>query len=347
MRLHRLPLKSTLIFVCSLAVLVLVYVVGSEVGEPFTTKAAGNNQLISTNQPYASLDLRVAGTAIYQGGPIKELTKLSPAAGVSRRYFSFAVPADNLTEYGLMTTPASPAPAGGYPVVILIHGYIQPGAYSTKKAYLPDMEFYSQHGFVVLKPDLRGQGLSIHAGQPEGAYYSMAYNTDIMSLIASVKKTTGLNGGDINLWGHSMGAYIALRAAVLSPDIRSVILLSTPLDYPQDMYGDYRPRSDYANPVALKIRKAVLKQYGTPLNNPTFWNYTSPMNFLIETHAYIQIHVGAKDKIVPPKFSSDLNLALNQLQLPHSYYVYPSGNHGLLSVRQQIYARSLPVLQRP
>ena len=337
--------KSVIYVLLGLVLLWVIYNVGGEVGEPFTTNASGNNQLISTKQPYADLDLRVANSAIYQGSPIKKLKDLGVDHQVNRMIISFAVPADSLTEYGLMTTPQTPTPAAGYPVIILLHGYIQPSVYSTKNAYLSEMEFYSQHGFVVIKPDLRGQGLSIHAGKPEGAYYSMAYNTDVMSLIASVKRTPGLNPSNMSLWGHSMGAYLALRAAVLSPDIKNVILLSAPAGYVQDMYMSFTPRSDFANPVAFSIRKKVLAQHGTPLNNPNYWDYTSPINFLANTRATIQIYVGAKDTVVPPKFSADLNQALDQLQAPHYYYVYPNGKHGLLAERSQIYERSLQILQ--
>ena len=112
------------------------------------------------------------------------------------------------------------------------------------------------------------------------------------------------------------------------------------------MYNSYTPKSDIANPVAFAVRKKVLEQYGTPLSNPNFWYYASPINFLSNTHAFIQIHVGAKDRVVPPKLSADLNLTLNQLNLPHSYFVYNDGGHGLLAQRPQIYARSLQVLQK-
>jgi len=328
-------LKTVLYIVFSLLILVVIYL--------FSDATADRD---SASQAYTSLDLRVAATASYTGSPIKITSQLGPDHNVRRTVVNFAVPASGLSEYGLMTTPTMPAPAGGYPVIILLHGFIQPNAYSTKKAYLPDMEFYSQHGFAVIKPDLRGQGLSIHQGKPEGAYYSMAYNTDILSLLASVEKTPGLNSNNISFWGHSMGAYLALRAAVLSPDIKNVILLSGPVAGIKDMYNSYTPRSDVANPVAFSVRKSVLREHGTPLNNPNFWYSASPINFLSNTHAFIQIHVGAKDRVVPPKLSADLNLALNQLNLPHSYFVYPTGKHGLLAQRSQIYARSLQALQK-
>jgi dipeptidyl aminopeptidase/acylaminoacyl peptidase len=330
-----LSLKTGLYIVFAAAALIVIYL--------FSDATADRD---SASQAYTSLNLRVATTAVYTGSPLKTTSQLGLDHNVQRAIVNFAVPASRLSEYGLMTTPTTKQPAGGYPVIILLHGFIQPNAYSTKKAYLPDMEFYSQHGFAVIKPDLRGQGLSIHQGKPEGAYYSMAYNTDILSLLASVEKTPGLNANNISFWGHSMGAYLALRAAVLSPAIKNVILLAGPVDDIHDMYTAYTPKSDVANPVAYKIRKAVLKQYGTPLSNPGFWNEVSPLNFLSNTHAFIQIHVGSKDKVVPPKFSADLNLALNQLSMPHDYFVYTAAGHGLLAQRPQIYARSLQVLQK-
>jgi dipeptidyl aminopeptidase/acylaminoacyl peptidase len=331
----KLSLKNVLYILFSLAALVVIYAFSDATGD-----------WDSANQTYTSLDLRVAAQATYSGSPIKTVSQLGLDHNIQRAVINFAVPASSLSEYGLMTTPDTPQPAGGWPVIILLHGFIQPNIYSTKKAYLPEMEFYSRRGFVVIKPDLRGQGMSVHQGKPEGAYYSMAYNTDILSLIASIKDTAGLDSHKINLWGHSMGAYLALRAAVLSPDVKSVILLSGPVDDIQDMYTAYTPKSDVANPVAYKIRKAMLKEHGTPLTDPGFWYDASPLNFLSNTHAFIQIHVGAKDKVVPPKLSADLNLALNQLNLPHSYYVYPNGSHGLLAERPLIYARSLEVLQK-
>lgn len=304
-------------------------------------------QQIATAQrdPYDSLDLRIAERAVYHGSPIQKIKNLGVENNVNRYIISFTVPEDNLTEYGLMTEPAAPRLPQGYPVIILCHGFTTPDDYSTENFYLNDMEFYSQHGFAVVKPDFRGQGLSLNDGQAEGAFYSMAYNTDLESLIASVKKTSYLNKDNISLWGHSMGAYIALRTAVLVPGIRNVILLSGPVGTAKDLFTSYFPSSDRANPVAEKIRQAILLKYGTPLTSPGFWAYTSPLNYLDKTSAVIQIHVGSLDRVVPPKFSADLDAALTAAGKPHEYYIYAGGNHGLVAERGFIWQRSLELLQ--
>jgi len=294
---------------------------------------------------YKSLDIRDLRKVSYTSSQVTKVQDLGVSANAHQYIFKFAVPHDNLTEKGLMTLPVTAEPAGGYPVVILCHGYSNPWSYSTTKAYLSDMEFYSQHGFAVLKPDFRGQGLSIPDGQPEGAFYSSAYNTDVLSLVAAVKNTVYLNKADINMWGHSMGAYIALRAAVISPDIKNVILLSGPVGYPADMFRSYIAISDTSNPTAANIRLDQLDKHGTPLSNPGFWDNTAPINFVAGTKAHIQIHVGTADRTVPPHFSADLDQALTKAGEVHQYFIYQGGNHGLGQQRTQIYQRSLQLLQ--
>ncbi len=303
------------------------------------------SQNFSDQDSYHSLDLREAAKVTYQSPAISTVKYLANANGISRQIISFKVPEDNLTEYGLMSLPTTPMPAIGYPLVILCHAYYNPANYKTEKGYNSDMDFYTKHGFAVIKPDYRGQGLSRKQGQPESAYYSMAYNIDIMSLISAAKATAYLNKNAINLWGHSMGAYIALRATVISPDVKSVVLLSGPVGRFDEMYKDYSAPSDRANFVAAKIRTAMLIRHGTPLTNTSYWGHVSPINFISSSNARFQIHVGTADKVVPPKFSAELDQALTNLGKIHQYYVYDKANHSLAKQRSQIWDRSLEVLQ--
>lgn len=303
---------------------------------------------VSVNTPnptdYKQLSLHLAAKAYYSNTPIRKNRAIIATSEYQNIIFDFSVPKDNLTEHGLMALPANSPPSGGYPVIILCHGYNNPWSYSTYKAYLGDMDFYASKGFAVLKPDFRGQGLSIADGSPDGAYYSMSYNTDVMSLIAAVKRTPYLDKDNINLWGHSMGAYIALRAAVLYPSIKNVILLSGPVGTVQDMYSAYTAISDRLNPTASAIKGDELAQFGTPYSNPAFWNNTSPLNFLKNSKAHFQIHVGTDDEIVPPEFSAELDSALTKAHKDHEYYVYPGAGHGLVAQRSLIWSRSLAAL---
>jgi dipeptidyl aminopeptidase/acylaminoacyl peptidase len=292
-----------------------------------------------------SLDLLAAAKNIYPSGPLTIVRDVGTSDGISTKLVSFNVAADGLTEFGLMTVPDSSPPPGGYPAIILCHGYENPAEYSTTGTMLNDMYFYSSHGFAVIKPDYRGQGFSVKSGQPNSAYYSIDYNTDVMSLISALKKSSFINKQNLNLFGHSMGAYIALRAAVLSPAIKNLILLSGPVDSLGKMYLAYIPPSDFNNLNALKSRNEVIDKYGVPAENTAFWRDASPINLVQRIKAHIQIHVGGLDQVVPPEFSADLDAALTAKHIKHDYYVYPDGNHSLETQRSLIWTRSLQLLQ--
>lgn len=306
--------------------------------------SVGTSQDFLGNDYRNSLDLRIAKKATYPSSEIKTVSFVKTVSGIKYYNVNYQVMADGLSEYALMSMPATPAPVGGYPVVILCHAYIYPAKYKTDVGYLADMKFYSQHGFVVIKPDFRGQGLSKSQGVADGANYSMVYNTDVMSLISAIKQTSYLDKNAINLWGHSMGAYIAFRASVLSPDVKSVILLAGPVSSFSKMYSGYKAPSDISNPIAARVKSEALIRYGTPKTNPDFWAYASPFNYLNSSKAYYQIHVGTKDVVVPPKFSADLDKQLSKIGANHQYFVYQGAKHNLLNVRTQIWDRSLKVL---
>jgi dipeptidyl aminopeptidase/acylaminoacyl peptidase len=302
-------------------------------------------EAISGDAINRSLDLRAAAKNSYQSSAMAVVQDLGSDNGLTQKVISFGVPADGLTEYGLLVQPDGPASPSGYPAIVLCHGYENPRQYSTTADYLQDMFFYARQGFAVIKPDYRGQGFSLHQGQADSAYYSMAYNTDLMSLIVSLKKTAYIDKTNINLVGHSMGAYIALRAAVLSPDIKRLVLLSGPVDSLSKMYTTYIPPSDVNNIYALQTRNDVFSKYGTPADDTVFWKYASPINLVTRIKARIQIHVGSLDQTVPPEFSADLDTVLTQHRIAHEYYVYPDGPHSLEPQRPLIWSRSLQLLK--
>jgi dipeptidyl aminopeptidase/acylaminoacyl peptidase len=293
-----------------------------------------------------SLDLRLAAKAAYPSTALSLVKDLGTIDGLKQRIVSFGVPTDGLTEYGLLMLPSTPKPASGYPTLILCHGYVNPSEYVTTRYYISDMEFYASHGFAVIKPDFRGQGLSSGQGLPEGAYYSMAYNTDVISLISSLKQTDYIDKSKLNIWGHSMGAYIALRASVISKDIKNTVILSGAVGSFKQMYLSYIPPSDENNPEALRIRSNIFSKYGTPAEDTAFWKNASPDSFLSRTTANIQIHVGLLDTTVPPELSADLDADLSAIHKNHQYYVYQDGRHGLVAERSVIWLRSLALLQR-
>jgi predicted esterase len=168
-----------------------------------------------------------------------------------------------------------------------------------------------------------------------------------MSLISAVKDTNYLDSKNINLWGHSMGAYIAFRASVVSKDIKNTILLSPPVGSLKQIYLSYVPPSDENNSYALQARNADFAKYGTPGEDTKFWQNASPTNFLNGTAVSYQINSGLLDSVVPPQLSADLDAELTAIHRSHEYYTYADGGHSLAAQRPLIWSRSLSWLKKP
>lgn len=327
-------------------VLASLFIVLNIVGRPAQKGQLLTNSSSSGQNLHHSLDLQLASRQAYPSAPLETVETDSTASGIERSVVRFNVTADHLKEFAYMMKPTAAPPPNGFPVVIICHGYVNPAEYETANGYLSDMEFYAKAGYLAIKPDFRGQGLSAGQGIPEGAYYSMAYNTDLMSLISALKDTQSIDRNNINLWGHSMGAYIALRTAVVSADIKHLILLSGPVGSLKQIYLSYVPPSDENNEDALRIRNEVFSKYGTPGEGSDFWDKASPSSYLAGSKVMIQIHVGTDDQVVPNQLSKDLDTSLTNLHKPHEYYLYDGARHGLLPQRPVIWSRSLAFLNK-
>jgi dipeptidyl aminopeptidase/acylaminoacyl peptidase len=337
--------KSPRLFWQLVGLLLIVTVLMAGAAVYFNNTRAAVSLEDAANSNYKSLNLALARRATYTNSPLQITKDNGTSDSIKHLIVRFKVPRDSLDEYAYMTLPAAKQANTTFPVIILCHGYSVPASYSTTRSYLSDMEFYSQHGYAVIKPDFRGQGLSRSQGLPEGAYFSMAYNTDLMSLIAAVKQTPYLNTSSLAVWGHSMGAYVALRAAVLSPDIKKIILLSLPGDIVENAKNSVVALSDRSNFVAAKIRAQQLSLHGEPIDNMNYWQQTSPINFLNSLKAQVQINFGTNDNLVSLADSTTLAASLTKLSKPNELFIYPGGGHGLVPERSLIWSRSLQLLK--
>lgn len=242
--------------------------------------------------------------------------------------------------YALQATPAGTAPAGGWPVVILNHGYINPATYRTNDGSYSSMTgALARAGILVLKPDFRGHGQS--QGISAGGHFSPFYTYDNLNLLATLKQTPGVNAARIGTIGHSMGAHTSLRVAVVDPDIKATAYLSGVVATIYDIIYNW-PRSPMPGdlPAAVQTtREALFAQYGTPQTNPAFWSSVSAINYVANITGKSQIQQSIADSTVPKSFSDSLNAALVAASKPVDYYIYPGDDHQLNASSALVNAR--------
>lgn len=269
----------------------------------------------------------------YPGSEITIEQKLEPGANYDRYLASYL--SDGLKIYALLTVPRGAKPATGFPVIIFNHGYIQPSQYRTTERYVNYVDRIARGGYIVFRSDYRGHGSS--EGEARGGYGSPDYTVDVLNAVASMKKFDSADPGRIGLWGHSMGGYITLRAMVIDPDIKAgSIWAGVVASYP-DLISRWR-RPDSGNAPAVtsgassqgrRWRNELMQEYGTPAENPEFWDSISANSYLAELSAPVQLHHGTADTSVPVEFSEILKAQILAVDGTAELYLYPGDNHNI------------------
>lgn len=269
----------------------------------------------------------------YPGSDLVIEQTLSPGGNYQQYIASYL--SDGLKIYGLLTVPNGQKPSGGWPIIIFDHGYIPPEQYRTTERYVAYVDAFARNGYIVFKSDYRGNGSS--QGQPEGAYYSPAYATDVLNALSSLKRYKDANPNKIGMWGHSMGGNITLRDLVVDPkDIKVAVIWGGVVGSYDDLMNNWQRRVSYQPPPSElanrnNYRQSLIQIYGTPATNPTFWNAIDPTFHLSNITAPIQLHTGGADEEVPVAFSVNLYQKLQQLGKTVEYYNYPGGDHNISS----------------
>jgi dipeptidyl aminopeptidase/acylaminoacyl peptidase len=136
----------------------------------------------------------------------------------------------------------------------------------------------------------------------------------------------------IGMWGHSMGGYITLRSMVIRNEIKAgVIWAGVVASYP-DLLTRWR-RGTTASPIPTpnprSWRNSLVQQYGSPEENPQFWNSISANSYLGDVSGPIQLHHGTADADVPLEFSETLFYQLLNAQKYVELYKYEGDNHNI------------------
>ncbi|OGM08767.1 peptidase [Candidatus Woesebacteria bacterium RBG_13_34_9] len=259
-----------------------------------------------------------------------------PSGSNYNRYIA-SYKSDGLKINALLTVPQGEnPPAGGWPVIIFNHGYIQPEEYRTTEKYIAYTDAFSRNGYIVFKSDYRGHGNS--GGKPEGAYYSPAYTIDILNAVSSMKKYKDADPERIGMWGHSMGGMITLRSMVVTNDIKAGEIWAGVVASYEDLtnnwhHPDLNPRpfipSQREQAARRPGRKELIDKYGSFEENPRFWQSISPISFVKDVSGPVQLQHGTTDEQVPILFSQKLDEALRGVNKTVEFYSYKGDDHNL------------------
>lgn len=279
----------------------------------------------------------------YPGSEIVFEQRLDPGANYSRHLVSYQ--SEGLKIYALMTIPNGEPPPGGWPVIVFNHGYIPPSQYRPTERYIAYVNGFAVHGYIVLRPDYRGHGDS--EGVARGAYSTPDYTIDVLNAVASIQRYPQANPEKIGMWGHSMGGHITLRSMVTTGDIKAGVIWAGVVGSYPDMIYRWRPTAiPTLSSQTRRFSRALVEDYGTPDENPAFWDTISPITYVADLSGPIQLHHATGDSVVPVHFSQSLYDAAVAAGMEAEYYVYPGDDHNIANSFSAAMQRSIEFFDR-
>ncbi len=217
--------------------------------------------------------------------------------------------------HGFLNVPRGEGP---YPVVLVLHGYIEPDEYETLTYTTRYADALAAEGYLVLHPNYRNYPPS----DPGPNSFRVGYAVDVMNLIALVQEQAGMPGAlenadpeAIGLFGHSMGGGITLRVLVAQAPVQAAVLYGS-------MNAD--ERLNFEKIFEWSEGARGLAELNTPAQDLA---NISPFYYLNEIQAAVSIHHGEEDKLVPPEWSEDLCLRLTALGKTVECFSYPNEPH--------------------
>lgn len=268
-----------------------------------------------TPEPYAEYRIETLASRAYGGGQLRVENIMSENSYFTRKLISY--PSDGLRIYGFMNVPKRGSPP--FPVIIAVHGYIDPAIYNTLDYTTRYADALARSGYLVLHPNLRGY-------PPSGSgdnFFRVGMAIDVLNLIALVKSQGGQPGpleladpNSIGVWGHSMGGGISLRSITVNPEIKAAVLYGS-------MSGDERKNYERIFTYFSNGERG----WEELLVPDDVTQYISPINYLDRIQAAVSIHHGENDVDVPLEWSLDLCQRLDALGKQVECFTYPDEGH--------------------
>lgn len=245
----------------------------------------------------------------YGGSGVEVLDVLGSGQGFIRYLIAF--PSDGLTVRGFMNVPQGEGP---FPVVITVHGYVNPATYQTLSYTTSYADAYASAGFLVLHPDLRGHGRS----EPGPNAFRSGYAIDVLNLIHQLDSIPQADPERVGLWGHSMGGGITIKVLTVTDRVDAAVVYGS---MSADEAANHQRILFFSGGQAAGSESLPV----SPHEDPALYGALSPVNFLDALRIPVQIHHGEEDAQVPVEWSKDLAGRLPGAEL----FLYPGQGHSL------------------
>ena len=244
------------------------------------------------------------------------------AVEINKSYDKYAISykSGDLVISGVMNVPKEVPPRSGFPVLILNHGLISSAVYTTGRGSKREQDFFSRHGYVTIHPDYRGLASSSPNTTLHHDFY-VGYSQDVIALLDAIERSPPpyIDTSRIGMWGHSMGGGITARVMTLRSDVKAFVLFAPISADAEDNFYELTPEEiQWLHDTYGKAGDLVYRNI-------------SPIEYVGDVSAPVQIHHGTADTAVPISFSEKMYQTFKQNKKTVEYFVYPGEKHEFIN----------------
>lgn len=255
-----------------------------------------------------------------QRGTARPVTR-SPRAGVNLDGFiepsvERVVSFDGLSVPCLIYQPATPPPAAGYPVVVVVHG--GPEA-QWRPTFRADLQYLLAHGIRVIAPNVRGStGYGRRYQHLDDRELRMDSVADLDAVRGWIAEQRDVDQQRVAVYGRSYGGFMVLAALTEYPGRWALGI---------EFYGiaNFLTLLETTGPWRRELRAA---EYGDPKRHKNALERFSPIHRIAQIDVPLLIVQGMDDPRVPPGESEMVYACLRGLGRPVEYLRIPHAGHG-------------------
>jgi dipeptidyl aminopeptidase/acylaminoacyl peptidase len=301
----------------------------SPAGEP-TQSGATAPPAQPTVQHQVSLPALMARE--YDGRRLRVRRVLARASDYTRHAVTYR--SGDLQISGIMNVPRGDGP---FPVVVLLHGYIDPAVYVTGQGLMREQDYLARRGYAVLHVDYRN-----HAGSDTDPVAErrlrLGYTEDAVNAVLAVKRSSlpFLDGDRVALLGRSMGGGVLYNALVAQPGLVDAAVAFAPVSSLTAQNFNRWIRDDRS-----ELAAQIIDRHGAPEDNRDFWRQASPRPYFDRITEPVLIHHGTSDDSTPFRWSRATVAALERAGVGVRFRVYEGEEHAFgpqwpLSMRRTV-----------
>ncbi len=229
---------------------------------------------------------------------------------------------EGLTISGLLYKPSRQR--GPLPAILYVHG--GPTAQSQNNWMAPIQHLVSE-GYVVLAPNYRGSTGYGRAFQ-EANRFDLG-GGDMRDVLAGAEFLVREGYADpkrIAITGASYGGYLTMTALTKHPHVFAAGSAIVPF---LNWFTEYEnERAD--------LKYWDRQNFGDPVENADRYREYSPITYMQNIRAPVQMIAGAHDPRCPASETEQAAKSLKELGVPHEVIIYPDEGHGFRKVHNRV-----------